>query len=156
MTISGVVQLSGRLRYAAPVPNIDSSSNPTQLSDLLESMTCSGVEGGVYTLTADGDVAVSLGTLPGISALTIKVSPNVGIPPSPGLPNGIPAAPNPVTVKLTGGVGSAQAITVDGFMFLMSASIPYTAISLARATGVQTVVRVQLFASDSLGLTVST
>lgn len=145
MTISGVVQLSGRLRYAAPVPNIDSSSNPTQLSDLLEDMACSGVEGGVYTLTADGDTTIGLGSLSGVNVLVVKVTPNVGIPPSPGLPNGVPAAPNPVTVKLTGGAGAAQAITVDGFMVLFSATIPYTAITVARTSGVQTTLRVQLF-----------
>jgi hypothetical protein len=39
----------------------------------------------------------------------------------------------------------AQAIAIDGFMMLFSQGVPYTALSIARAIGVQTVVRVQLF-----------
>ncbi len=151
MTIAGTVQLSGRLRYAAPVPNLDSSSNPTWLSDLLESMTCSARKEEEYTLVADGDTAVNLGSVAaaGAALVVVKVAPNTGVPPSPGFPNGVPAAPNPVVVKLTGPVGTAQAFVVDPFAILFSASSPYTAVTVARAAGVQTVVRVQLFSFGS-------
>lgn len=149
MAITGTVQLSGRLKYAPPVPSLDASVNPTQGADVLESMVCSGEEGGTYVLAADADVPVSLGALAGVGAFAIKVTPNVGIPPSPGFPNGVPAAPNPVTIKLTGAGGAAQAITIDGFIMLFSASVPYTAIALRRAPGVQTTVRVRLFAFGS-------
>lgn len=149
MAISGSVQFSGRLRYAAPVPNVDSSANPTILSDVLETLVCSAVEVGVYTLVADGDTVVSLGSLSSFGAWAVKVTPNVGIPPSPGFPNGVPAAPNPVVVKLTGPAGASQAIGVDGFAFVLATSVPYTAMSIVRAPGIQTVVRVQLFAPGS-------
>lgn len=148
MTIIGTAQLSGRFRYSAPVPNVDSSSNPAWLSDVGEHLVCSGRKEEEYVLTADGDTAVSFGSLAGANLVVVKVAPMLGIPPSPGFPNGVPAAPNPVVVKLTGGAGAAQAITVDGFLFLLSAGVSYTAMSIARAAGVQTVVRVQLLQAE--------
>ncbi len=150
MTISGTAQLSGRFRYMPPVPTTDGSSNPTWVSDVLETMVCSGRKEDEYALTVDGDTAVSFSSFPaGVNLVLVKVVPNIGIPPSPGLPNGVPAAPNPVVVKLTSSVGVAQAIAVDGFLYLQSAGVPYTAMTIARTAGVQTVVRVQLFASGS-------
>jgi hypothetical protein len=150
MTISGTVQLAGRIRYTSPVPSSDWSANPSWLADVLEVMACSGREEGEYTLTADGDTAVSLGSLSaGANLVVVKVMPTVGIPPSPGFPNGVPAAPNPVVVKLTSTAGAAQALVVDGFLFLLSAGTPYTAVTVARSAGVQTVVRVLLFAAGS-------
>jgi hypothetical protein len=146
--ITGTVQLSGRVKYAPPAQNIDGSSNPAWVSDVLESMACSGRTESEYTLVVDGDAAVSFGALAGVNLIIVKVAPNAGIPPSPGFPNGVPSAPNPVTVKLTGGAGAA-AISVDPFLYLISAGVPYTAMSIARAPGVQTVVRVQLFAFGS-------
>lgn len=147
MAITGIVQLSGRIRFVPPAPNVDSSSNAAQLSDVLESMPCSGQESGTYTLVADGDTPVSLGSLAGADLVVLKVVPNVGIPPSPGFPNGVPATPNPVVVKLTSSAGAAQAFPLTSFLYLPGG--PFTAISLARAPGVQTMVRVQLFALGS-------
>lgn len=150
MTISGTAQLSGRFRYMPPVPTTDGSSNPTWIDDVLETLACSSRKEDEYTLTADGDTVVNLSSFPsGVNLIKVKVVPNIGIPPSPGLPNGVPAAPNPVTVKLTSSAGVAQAIPVDGFLYLQSAGVPYTAMTIARTAGVQTVVRVQLFASGS-------
>ena len=149
MTISGTAQLAGRFRYTPPVPSADASSNPTWLSDVLEAMACSGRKEEEYTLVVDGDTAVSFGSLAAAHLVVVKVAPNVGIPPSPGFPNGVPAAPNLVTARLTGLAGVAQAITVDGFLFLVSQTGPYTAMTLARTAGVQTTVRVQLFAVGS-------
>ncbi len=149
MTIAGTAQLSGRFKYAPPVPTTDWSSNPTWFSDVLESLVCSGHKAEEYMLTTDGDTSVNFGSLAGANLVIVKVSPNVGIPPTPGFPNGVPAAPNPVVVKLTGGAGAAQAVTVDGFMYLLSAGVPYTSMSIARAAGVQTLVRVLLFAVGS-------
>jgi hypothetical protein len=142
----GTVQLSGRVRFAPPAPAVDGSSNPTLLSDIIEDMACSGSTSGTYTLVADGDTSVSFGGISSAGLVVVKVTPNVGIPPSPGFPNGVPAAPNPVVVKLTSAAGTAQAISVDGFMLLLSSGVPYTAVSLARTPSVQTVVRIQLFA----------
>lgn len=149
MTISGTAQLSGRVRYAPSIPNADWSGNPTWLSDVLESLPCSARRDEECVLTADGDTPVSFGSLPGVNMIVVKVAPNVGIPPSPGYPNGVPATPNPVVVKLTSPAGAAQAVTVDGFLLLLSAGAAYTAMSVARSTGVQTTVHVQLFSSGS-------
>lgn len=150
MTISGTVQFSGRIRYAAPVPNLDSSANPTWLADVLEQMVCSARKEEEYVLTADGDTAVTFGSLVnGANLVVVKVMPNIGIPPSPGFPNGVPAAPNPIIAKLTSAAGAAQALSIDGFIFLLSAGVPYTALSIARAAGIQTTVRVMLFAFGS-------
>lgn len=148
MTISGTAELFGRIRYSPPVPNSDWSSNPMWLADVLESLTCSARKEEEYTLVADGDTTVNFGSLTSAALVVVKVAPNFGIPPSPGFPNGVPAAQNPVVVKLTGPAGLAP-LTVDGFVFLLSASVPYTAMTVARATGVQTVVRVQLFQAGS-------
>ncbi len=148
MTISGTVQLSGRVRYAAPVPNVDSSMNPTWLSDVVENMACSGRTEQEYTLAADGDVVVSFGGLVSASWVSVKVMPNVGIPPTPGFPNGVPAAQNPLVVRLTSALGVAS-FSVDPFLTLVSMNAPYTAMSIARAPGVQTTVRIQLFAFGS-------
>ena len=146
MTISGTAQLSGRIKYAPPVPTADWSSNPVWTTDVLESLACSARKEEEYTLTADGDTAVNFGSLAGANLVVVKVMPNVGIPPSPGFPNGVPAAPSPIVVKLTSAAGAAQAVAVDGFMFVLSAGVAYTALSIARPAGVQVTVRIQLFA----------
>ena len=149
MTISGTAQLSGRFRYMPPAPTTDGSSNPTWIDDVLETLACSSRKEDEYTLTADGDTVVDLSSFPGgVNLVKVKVTPNVGIPPSPGFPNGVPAAPNPVVVTLTSVKGVAP-IPIDGFMYLQSAGVPYTAMTIARTAGVQTVVRVQRFASGS-------
>lgn len=151
MAISGTVQLIGRLRFAPPASSTDGSANPTWISEIVEILACGAQESGTYTLTSDGDTPISLGALSGVgfNLVTVKVMPNVGIPPSPGFPLGVLASPNPVVVKLTGGAGGSQAITVDPYVFLQSSGVPYTSLTIARATGVQTTVRVQLFASGS-------
>ena len=152
MSISGTVQFSGQLKYAPPVGcSTDFSMNPQWLADVIEQMACSGRKEEEYTLTVDGDTVVNFGSLlaAGANVVIIKVQPNIGIPPSPGFPTGVPAAPAPITAKLTSSLGAAQAIAVDGFLCLFSQNIPYTALSIARATGVQTTVRVLLFAFGS-------
>lgn len=150
MTIEGTMSLSGRAKYTPLVPSTDSSGNPAWFADVLEQMSCSQKKEDDYTLTADGDTVVNLGSLPnGFNAVMIKVKPNVGQPPSPGFPNGIPAVPSPVTAKLTSAVGTAQAASVDPFLYLVSQTVPYTALSLARPNGVQVTVRVTMFAIGS-------
>jgi hypothetical protein len=145
MSIIGTVQLSGRIKYVPPVPSLDSSMNPSWFADVLEQLPCSARKEEEYTLIADGDTVVPFSSLTSASVIIIKVMPNVGISPSPGFPIGMPAMPNPITVKLTSAVGIAQALAIDGFMMLLSQGVPYTALTIARAIGVQTVVRVQLF-----------
>ena len=150
MTISGIVKLSGRIQYAPPVPNLDSSFNPMWLADVLEQMACSGRKEEEYTLTVDGDTVVDFGSLVnGANMIVLKVMPNIGIPPSPGFPNGIPAAQSPIVAKLTSPAGAAAGVSVDGFLCILSQNIPYTALTIARPTGVQVTVRVQLFALGS-------
>jgi len=148
--ITGVVKFSGRFGYASPIPYLDNSSNPQWLSDVLEQMPCSARKEDEYVLTADGDTMISFSSLPNrANVLVVKVTPNIGLPPSPANPDGVLAQPNPLTVKLTGGAGSQQGITIDGFMCLFSAGVPYTAMSIARTPGVQSTVRVQLFSFGS-------
>lgn len=148
--ISGTVQFSGRFKYAAPVPYLDTSSNAAWIADVAEQMPCSGRVEQDYTLGADGDINIDFSSLPaGFNAVMLKVTPNIGLPPTPGNPDGVPARYNPVTVKLTGAGGTAQGFTVDGFLFLLSQTVPYTALTVARVPGVQTTVRVQLFAFGS-------
>lgn len=144
MTTSGTAEISGRIRYASPAANTDWSANPAWLADVIEALPCSARKAEEYTLTADGDTAVGFGSLASAALVIVKVMPNVGIPPSPGFPNGVPAAPNPLLVKLTGPAGLAP-LTIDGFMWLLSAGAPYTAMTIARQAGVQTTVRIQLF-----------
>lgn len=146
--ITGIAELTGRIRYAPTTANTDWSSNPTWLADVLEALPCSARVETEYTLTADGDTTISFGSLGTAALVIVKVMPTVGIPPSPGFPNGVPAAPNPVVVKLTGAAGPAT-LGVDGFMALLSVGLPYTAMTIARAAGVQTTVRVQLFQAGS-------
>jgi hypothetical protein len=150
MTISGTVQFSGRFKYSEPVPYLDSSSNPFWISDVLEQMACSARKEDEYTLVADGDTAISFGSLPfGANVIIIKVMPNLGLPPTPGNPAGTLAVANPIIAKLTSAAGAASPIAIDGFLFLMSQSVPYTALSIARTPTVQTTVRVQLFSVGS-------
>lgn len=148
MSIIGTVELTGRIRYAPPVPNSDWSSNPTWLADVAESLGCSARKEEEVTLTADGDTSVNFGSLASAALVVVKVAPNGGTPPSPGFPNGVPAAPNPLVVRLTSALGLAT-ISVDPFVALFSVGVPYTAMTIARAAGVQTTVRVQLFQAGS-------
>jgi hypothetical protein len=150
MTISGTIQFSGRFKYALPVPSLDSSANAFWIADVLEQMPCSARSEQDFVLTADGDTALSFGALPnGANVVAIKVMPNVGLPPSSANPAGVPAALNPIIAKLTSGVGTASPISIDGYMLLFSQNVPYTAVTIARTPGVQTVVRCQLFAFGS-------
>lgn len=144
MSILGTVELSGRIRYAPPVPNLDWSANPTWVSDVLASLPCSARKEEEYTLTADGDMQVNFGSITSASLVVVQVAQNVGIPPTPGFPNGVIAAPNPVVVRLTSALGLAS-VAADPLLVLFSGGVPYTAMTIARAAGVQTVVRLQLF-----------
>lgn len=148
MAISGTVELFGRIRYWPPVPNSDWSSNPTWLADVLESLPCSARKEEEYTLAADGDTAVGFGSLSSAALVVLKVAPSAGVAPSPGFPNGVLAMPNPVTARLTSALGLAS-VSVDPFMFLLSRGAPYTALTVARAAGVQTTIRIQLFQAGS-------
>lgn len=152
MSIAGTVQFSGQLKYTTPAGcSTDTSANPQWLADVIEQMACSGRKEEEYTLVADGDTVVDFGSLTtsGVNVFIIKIKPNVGIPPSPGFPLGQPASPAPITAKLTSPAGAAQAIIIDGFLVLFSQNIPYTALSIARTPGIQTVVRVLMFAFGS-------
>lgn len=144
MSILGTVELVGRIRYTPPVPNLDWSMNPTWLADVAASLTCSARKEEEYTLVADGDMQVSFGSVSSASLVVVQVAQNVGIPPSPGFPNGVLAAPNPVVVRLTSALGLAS-LTADPLLISFSGGVPYTAMTIARAAGVQTTVRLQLF-----------
>lgn len=148
MANTGTAKISGRITYDPPTWNFDQSANPLWLGDVLEQMPCSARTETEYTLTTDGDTTVDFGALAvsGANLIIVKVAPSCGLSPSSLNPGGVPATPNPIVAKLSSNAGSASPIAIDGFMFLMSQSVVYTALTIARATGVQTTVRIQLFA----------
>ncbi len=137
MSISGVVEFSGRLKYTPPVPSLDSSVNPTWLADVLEQMGCSARKEEEYKLTVDGDTSVDFGSLAssGANVVILKVS---CCPPN-----------TPIVAKLSSSAGAAQAVSVDGFLCVFSRSVPYTALTIARPPGVEVTVRAMLFAVGS-------
>lgn len=139
MSISGVVQFSGRFKYVPPVPSLDASANPSWLADVLEQMVCSGRKEEEYTLTVDGDTTINFGSLAaaGANVVIVKVMATSA------------AATNPIVAKLTSSAGAAAPVSIDGFMCLFSKSVAYTALSIARPLGVQVTVRVMLFAFGS-------
>ena len=139
MANTGTAKISGRITYDPPTWNFDQSANPLWLGDVLEQMPCSARTETEYTLTTDGDTTVDFGALAvsGANLIIVKVAPSCGLSPSSLNPGGVPATPNPIVAK---------PISNDGFMFLMSQSVVYPALTIARATGVQTTVRIQLFA----------
>lgn len=150
MPVLGTVVFTGRIKYAPPVPTLDSSMNPQWLGDVLEQMPISQRQEYEPTLTSDGATTVDLAVFPaGANVLVVKVSPQIGCPPTPSFPSGISPAPSPITVQLTGNAGTLQSFTVDGLLVLFSATYAYTAMTIARATGVQTTVRIQAFAIGS-------
>lgn len=75
------------------------------------------------TLTADAPVVLPLGGLADANVLIVK------------------AVGGKVTVRITSSDGSQQAVPVDSFLALISASTPMTAVDVARSPGVQTVVK---------------
>lgn len=69
------------------------------------------------TLTTDAPVSLPFGGLASAAALVVK---SVG---------------GRITVTLTSAAGAAQVVPVDSFLAMISASVPFTAISVARAPG---------------------
>lgn len=81
---------------------------------------------GQYDLTVDTAVAVNFAGLTNVNVLVVK------------------AIGGKVRVRITSADGSAQAIPVDGFLSLISLSVPITAIDLTRVVGTSTTVEIFL------------
>jgi hypothetical protein len=97
------------------------------LSSLIdESMTLANKAVGYYDLTSDSVQTVSFGGLASASVIVIK------------------ATGGKVKARLTSADGTTQAIPIDGFMVLMSRSVPYTALDLTRVAGTETLINVFL------------
>jgi len=79
-----------------------------------------------YDLTADAPQAVAFGALSQANVIMIKT---VG---------------GKVAATLTSADGAAQVIPVDSFALIMSTTVPYTALSITRAAGVATTVKILL------------
>ncbi len=92
---------------------------------LVESLLLKGKQASRYDLTVDGAQTVSLGGLSQAHVIVLEST-------------------SRVVVRLTSAEGATQAIPVDGLLVLMSESEAFTAIDLARAAGVETIVQVFL------------
>lgn len=76
-------------------------------------------------LTADPAVAVAFGGVANAHVVIVKTN-------------------KKVRLRLTSADGSAQAVPVDGFLQLITKTVPYTAIDVTRVAGVDTKVKVFL------------
>lgn len=123
--MSQTFTLSGRIRSAVDASSTDASFNPTLYAELYEQMAILQPFETGYDLTADGAQAVGFGGLASAAVVIIKPS-------------------GKVTVTLTNADNIAQKITTDQFMMIMCSGTPYTAISLQRAAGIATNVRIAL------------
>lgn len=98
-------------------------SGELELSSIVEeAVSLANKAVGRYDLTSDAEQSVNLGGLSGVNVLVVK------------------ATGGKVKVKLTSADGSAQAVPVDGFAILISRSVPFTAMSLTRVAGTETIV----------------
>lgn len=123
--LADVFTLSGRIKIVPNPASTDASFRPAVSTDVYEQMPVALHHEDEYDLTADGVQAVSLGGLSSVSMIAIKPS-------------------GKVKVILTNADNAAQVVTVDQFMVIMCQGTPYTAISLQRAAGIETNVRLAL------------
>lgn len=104
-----------------------SSFSPSVSIPIDESMSLKGaVNLGEFELTDDSPVSVPLAALARAHAVFLR------------------STGGKVRARLTSADGSSQAIPVDPVMFVISESVPFTALDLTRAAGVQVTVRVLL------------
>lgn len=129
MPTPSTLQLQGTLKIVPSPSSDDNSANPTIIAGLLEQMSCNQRVQEDYVLSSDSPVTVSLGGLAaGAQAVMLKV-----------------LGGSPVTAVLTSAadVGGAN-VPVDPFAFVISQGVPFTGITIQRATGILTTVRVVL------------
>jgi hypothetical protein len=109
--------------YSATPASGTPSADPIITAALDERLMLATEQYSQLALTADTPVALPLGGLTSANALIVKC---VG---------------GKVRVRITSADGSQQAVPVDTFLALISASVPMTAVDVTRTPGVQTVVR---------------
>jgi hypothetical protein len=120
--VSDVFAITGS--YSATPSSGSSSADPVITASVDERLMLGTELLSQITLTTDTPAALPFGGLTSAAALIIKC---VG---------------GPITVSLTSSQGAAQVVPVDSFFALISATNPFTAISVARAPGgAPTVVR---------------
>lgn len=109
-----------------PAPSaINNSGNFEIGADILEQLSVLNKVAVTITLDADPAEAVNFSDLASAAAIILKTS-------------------GKVIARLTSADGAAQAIPVDGFLFVLSASVPFTALTLQRVAGVTTTAKVVL------------
>jgi len=101
------------------------SGDPSLSACLDETTSLSSQENGVYDLQVDTPVPVSFGGVTGATVLIVK------------------AVGGEVNVTITTASGTSV-IPVDGFLALLDASVPITAVTLTRPVGVEVIVKVFL------------
>lgn len=109
--------------YSATPASGTPSADPIITAALDERLMLATEVVSQIALTSDTPVVLPLGGLSSINTLIVKC---VG---------------GKVRVRITSADGSQQAVPVDTFLALISASVPMTAVDVTRTPGVQTIVR---------------
>lgn len=109
--------------YSATPASGSPSADPIVTAPLDERQMLATLQYSQLTLTSDTPVSLPLGGLTSANVLIVK------------------AVGGKVRVRITSADGSQQAVPVDTFLALMSASVPMTAVDVTRTPGVQTVIR---------------
>ena len=112
---AGIISIDGSIVFA---PSEEGGGGPTIPWPLSRQIAMSNVAVVPVTLASDAPVAVALN---GITPSFLYIE-----------------ATGKIDMTLTSADGTAQVISVDDFAMLSSTSVPYTVISLTRATGVAT------------------
>lgn len=113
--MADVFAISGS--YSATPASGSPSADPVITASVDEKLMLGTELFSQITLTTDALTALPFGGLTSAAALVVKC---VG---------------GPITVTLTSSQGAAQVVPVDSFFALISATNPFTAISVARAPG---------------------
>lgn len=109
--------------YTATPASGSPSADPMITAPINENLTLGTELASQITLNVDGPVSLPFGGLSAVNALIVKC---VG---------------GKIVVRLTSLDGSSQAIPVDSFLALISASADITAVSVERTPATQTVVK---------------
>lgn len=118
-------KLLGKYEIIPPAQRTDLSGDPEIVAILDEELALTLKYAQVMQLTANGDTTVSLGGITNASLLIVKTD-------------------QPVTLKITTGLGAAQVIGVNKFLCLITTTVPITALTIARPTDVLTNARIVL------------
>jgi hypothetical protein len=119
--MSKVFALTGA--YSATPASGSPSADPIVTAALDERQMLATLQYSQLTLNADTPVVLPLGGLTSANVVIVKC---VG---------------GKIRVRITSADGSQQAVPVDTFLALISASVPMTAVDVTRTPGVQTVIR---------------